>query len=106
MVKKTSNNLHDIFIHSCNIHQVANEAGVCECFDYCKNGHLCQNGATCQLNCTVGSQRGYSCLCPLGYTDWDCGVLVEVIADPRTDDGGDNTWLIVLLVVIAVCKYH
>lgn len=92
-------------LHSCNAHQEANAAGTCECIDYCKNTVLCHNGGTCQLNCTDGSERGYSCQCPSGYSDWDCSEVVVVTSSSITNNEDDNTWLIVLLVCLAACEY-
>ncbi|XP_061163389.1 neural-cadherin-like isoform X2 [Saccostrea echinata] len=87
---------------TCNVHQEADEDGRCQCIDYCKNSAPCYNGGTCQLNCSLGSEHGYYCQCPPGFTNWDCSGVVTVTSATIVEDTDDNTWLIVLLVCLAV----
>ncbi|XP_062566539.1 neural-cadherin-like isoform X2 [Saccostrea cucullata] len=86
----------------CNVHQEADQNGRCQCIDYCKNSAPCYNGGTCQLNCSLGSEHGYYCQCPPGFSNWDCSGVVTVTSATITEDKDDNTWLIVLLVCLAV----
>ena len=99
----TSHN-DDVFCR-CNEHQCPDTNGVCNCCDYCASSP-CSAGSTCQNNCISGHLYGYDCLCPDGTTGRLCEITIaKPTSAPQTDKKNDQTWLIILLVCLAVGKY-